>query len=105
MNWKLFIDDERVPVHANDWLIARNSTHAFLMCTNQGMPSEIAFDHDLGGEDTSIIFLKMLTDYMLDYKIKFPKNFVYSIHSQNPIGASNIKSRMDSLIKELGYVE
>lgn len=99
MSYKLFIDDERFPV-TEDWIIARNSTAAFLMVVHKGFPSEIAFDHDLGGTDTSMDFLKMLTSYLLDFNIKIPKSFKYSIHSQNPIGAKNIKFMMDNIIEE-----
>ena len=99
MSYKLFIDDERNPV-TDDWYIARNSVAAFLIVVHKGFPEEIAFDHDLGGDDTSIVFLNMLTNYILDYNLKIPKNFTYSIHSQNQVGAANIKSKMDALIME-----
>ncbi len=94
MTYKLFIDDERNPV-TDDWVVARNSTAAFMYIGEYGFPNEIAFDHDLGGEDTSIVFLKMLKHYMLDYKLTLPEDFNYSVHSQNPIGAKNIYDFME----------
>ena len=48
------------------------------------LPQEIAFDHDLGEGDTSIVFLNYLECYMLDNELKFPKDFIYTVHSQNP---------------------
>lgn len=104
MSYKLFIDDERNPV-TDDWIIARNSSQAAEFVLFEGLPSEIAFDHDLGEDDTSIVFINWLINLMLDFKGKFPKDFTYTIHSANPIGASNIKSKMDALIMEVGYVD
>ena len=56
MNYRLFIDDERFPVTPN-WFIARNSFQAIMALELYGIPQEIAFDHDLGGQDTSITFI------------------------------------------------
>jgi hypothetical protein len=80
MSYKFFIDDERFPV-----------THGF--------PSFISFDHDLGGEDTSIVFINWLTDQLIDGYLAIPSDFDYYVHSQNPIGVDNIKSKMDQLIR------
>lgn len=99
---KLFIDDERFPI-TDDWAIARSSDEAILYIMVFGIPNEIAFDHDLGGDDTSRIFINKLSNYMLDTGAKFPKGFIYNIHSQNPIGVNWIKSTMDKLIEHIGY--
>ena len=100
MTYKLFIDDERYPVKP-DWFIARNSYDAIYAVKEYGLPSEIAFDHDLGSRDTSMVFLYALSDYMLDSDLKFPSGFKYSVHSQNPVGAKNIDMFMKNFIKEL----
>jgi hypothetical protein len=99
MNWKLFLDDERFPKEEG-WVIARTSAEAIDMCQQRGLPQEITFDHDLGGADTSMVFLKWLTDALLDKQVSFPEGFDYGIHSQNPVGARNIKGLMDTLIRE-----
>lgn len=96
-NWKLFLDDERFPM-TDDWKIARNSTDAVMYVCIWGIPNEIAFDHDLGGEDTSIKFINWMTEQVLDGKLNIPEGFKYSIHSQNPIGAENIKHKMDAIL-------
>ena len=96
--WKLFIDDERFPV-TNDWVIARTSKEAINYVYDRGMPNEISFDHDLGGDDTSIFFLKWLVNQMLDGNIYLPYGFTYSIHSQNPIGVKNIEAYMQDILK------
>ena len=98
--YKMFIDDERYPI-TPDWFIARNSYDAIYAVKNYGFPNEIAFDHDLGGQDTSMVFLVWLSNYMLDNGLEFPKDFKYSIHSQNPIGTKNIEMFMENFMAVL----
>lgn len=97
MTYKLFIDDERNPV-TNDWVIARSSFEAIAAVTERGLPVEIAFDHDLGGVDTSRVFIKWLVDYLIDNEAEFAPDFTFSVHSQNPIGADWIRHYMDGLV-------
>lgn len=104
MTYRLFIDDERFPI-APDWFIARNIYQAIKALELYGMPQEIAFDHDLGGQDTAINFINHLKNKLIDYDLKFPKDFKYTVHSQNPIGAANIISKMDGLIDYFGFEE
>lgn len=101
MTYKLFIDDERFPPN-NDmslWVISRSSDQTKQIIEGFGMPSFISFDHDLGGEDTSMVFLKWLEGQLIDRILAFPPGFAYYVHSQNPIGAKNITGKMDALIK------
>jgi len=95
--YKLFIDDERDPVKS-DWIVVRSSDHAIKVVAALGMPVEIAFDHDLGGDDTSVRFVNWLINMVLDGDLIFPAEFTYSVHSQNPIGAGTICGKMDALI-------
>lgn len=95
--WKLFIDDEREPIEST-WIVARSSKQAIDSCLHLGLPSEIAFDHDLGGDDTARVFLHWMVEYMLDTGKTLPYGFKYSVHSQNPVGANNIKGLMNSII-------
>lgn len=101
MSYKLFIDDERNPVE-DDWVVVRNSADAIVAVSCYGVPIEIAFDHDLGGDDTSIKFIHWLMDKVLDGDLKIPDGFTYSVHSQNPIGAANIKHKMDAILMYWG---
>lgn len=97
--WKLFLDDERMPSEScNDYIIARNSYDAIWMIENYGMPVSIAFDHDLGGEDTAMTVVNYIKNWVLDYK-SLPNGFSYTVHSQNPIGAKNIDDAMKSILK------
>lgn len=98
MSYKLFIDDERFPIK-DDWMIARTSEEAVQTVLDKGFPSEISFDHDLGGDDTAIWFILWLYNEVPAGNVKIPSYFKYSIHSQNPIGVANIKSKMDQLLK------
>lgn len=101
MSYKLFIDDERFPV-TDDWIVARSSQEAVGVITVYGFPMEIAFDHDLGGDDTSMRFINWLLDQILDENLAIPVGFKYSVHSQNPVGAKNIKDVMDGILYNFG---
>jgi len=101
--YRLFIDDERWPT-TPDWIIARTPLQAIQAFENYGMPYEIAFDHDLGvssdGTKMEVMeFVNYLWHLAEEGKLIFPSDFKYSIHSQNPIGAENIRSKMDQLIR------
>lgn len=98
--YNLFIDDIRYPQNSND-VIARNSEEAINIIRSHGMPKRISFDHDLGGDDTSIVFIRWLTDYLLDHPTNLPNDFSYDIHSANPVGAENIRGKMDGLLAHL----
>lgn len=104
--WKLFLDDERYPGKDADEnvVICRSSDEAIEQCKLRGcLPVEIMFDHDLGGDDTSMRFIRWLVDVLCDnadVRYKFPSGFTYSVHSQNPIGSANIKAYMDNIVLE-----
>lgn len=97
--WKLFLDDVRSP-QEEGWKIARSSGVAIRLCKLWGMPTQISFDHDLGGDDTTMRFLVWLTNALLDGDVQLPKGFSYTIHSMNPVGAENIRGQMENIIRE-----
>lgn len=99
MTYKLFIDDERLPKEDN-WIVARSTREAIEIVKKLGFPSEIAFDHDLGGDDTTMKFIWwFIEQHMVGEMIIEP--FEFSVHSQNPIGSENIKHLLNSFFKEL----
>lgn len=98
MPYKLFIDDERFPVKP-DWFVCRSSREAIDAVSHYGLPEFISFDHDLGGDDTSMRFIDWLLNRLLDGDITIDEPFDFTVHSQNPIGAKNIENRMRSIIK------
>ena len=94
----LYIDDIRTP-QLQCWAIARSSQEAMDWVDKNGIPDIISFDHDLGGDDTVMVFLKKFVEKYPDgYKIK------YYIHSANPIGRLNIQSFIDSWKRANGVV-
>lgn len=103
MTWRLFIDDERMPVREDEWFIARDVNDAVFLVLKYGVPNYISFDHDLGNGANGTQFVTWLINHMLDEELKFPKDFDYYVHSQNPIGAANIRAKMDAAIKNIGY--
>lgn len=102
MSYRLFIDDERDPPKG-PWIVVRSSAEAIETVKNRGLPFYISFDHDLGGDDTSMKFIDWLIEMVLDLRslgiemknIKFPFPD-YFIHSQNPVGRDNIRARIES---------
>lgn len=98
---KLFIDDIRNPPD-DSWIVTRDIKSTIDFLSNNGIPDVISFDHDLGGDETSIAIINYIIEEILDDNLCLPKDFVYYIHSANPVGSENIKSKMDQLIKHFG---
>ena len=101
MSYNLFIDDERFPPDdAQDWIIVRSSQEARDVIVQQGPPNFISFDHDLGGEDTAMKVVQFLIDsHLMGFIRRFPTK--YYVHSQNPVGAANIRGLMNYYISTL----
>ena len=108
----LFIDDERFPPNdGNTWAVVRSSAEAIAWVKHHGMPDVISFDHDLGGDDTSIKFLTWWIDDIfeqLENNVKYrdvrrPETTI--IHSQNPVGAANIQAYIESIMNFLDSEE
>ena len=95
--YRMFIDDVRDPP-SNHWVVVRSSAEALEYVKNHGMPEFISFDHDLGGEDTTMIFLRKLVNEFWDGTSNPPD---YQVHSANPVGSLNIRSFMESWKKSL----
>ena len=106
MNYTLFIDDERIPSQSEPGkiiVIARTSYAAIKVVQEIGMPSKICFDHDLGEDDTVIVFINWLIEHVIDTDHRRP--IVYDVHSQNPIGEKNIRSKIDQLNRYITSIE
>ena len=102
MAWKLFLDDERDPVLPG-WIVCRTVPDAVAVCEAYGLPEFMSLDHDLGPEHkTGYDFVKWMVDFMLDNDMKFPTEFQYYIHSQNPVGAKNMSALIDQALYEIG---
>lgn len=94
----LFLDDERsIPLKlltpGTCWVVCRSSQEAIDYVERNGAPKFASFDHDLGGSDTTMTFLKWIAN---DYKKGRCIPFGYIVHSENPVGKNNIISFMES---------
>jgi hypothetical protein len=104
MSWNLFIDDERFPPNdGRDWVICRNMFQVENEIMIRDMPSFISFDHDLGeNEPTGYDIAKWLVEIdmiSVNELCRFPDNFAFYVHSQNPIGKANIESYLNNYMK------
>lgn len=93
----LYIDDLRNPKNNFD-VITRSSKETINYMTLNGCPEYISFDHDLGGDDTAIKIINFMIEYDLDNPGFIPSNFRFNVHSANPVGASNITSKLESYL-------
>ena len=97
--YSMYLDDIRDPKTTFS-VIARSSAEAidYFTCP-LGCPQYISFDHDLGGEDTAMRVVKWLVERDLDMNGEFiPKNFMFNVHSANPVGADNIEGYLNSYL-------
>lgn len=93
---RLFLDDLRDPQDGN-FTIAR-STEEALTLAKESWPTFMSLDHDLGGEDTTMVFLRRLVNEVWDGLKQVPE---YRVHSANPVGKENIISFMESWKRSL----
>ena len=100
---KMFLDDIREPKNNYD-VIVRSFEEAINFVKENGIPTYISFDHDLGCDEIGNIlksgydFAKWLVDMDIENIHKFPNNFTFDIHSANPIGKNNIKSILNNYL-------
>ena len=98
----VFIDDERFPSHFTkfekfnvyyeQWNIVRSYDEFINFVKSFGIPHFISFDHDLGkNEKTGLDIAKWIIEVDLDKIYQIPKDFSFTVHSQNPIGKKNIE--------------
>ncbi len=106
MTYKLFIDDERFPPEGkeDEYVIARTPIEAIEIMNVRGCPSFISFDHDLGGSLTAMALVRDMIERDLDYlqlgESFIPPDFNYYVHSQNPVGAANIRGLLNSYLEK-----
>jgi len=64
--------------------------------TENGLPHTIAFDHDLGEDNSGLDCAKWLVDYCIDNDMDLPQ---WTIQSANPVGADNINGMLNGYKK------
>ncbi len=103
-SWKLWLDDQccdpetpnRAPPVDGGFTHASTSGEAiaFTEVLAQRPPDFMDLDHDLGGDDTAMVYLKWLEEWT---SINFPTYIPeYNVHSANPVGRDNIISYLES---------
>jgi len=100
---KLFLDDERFPPNDGaDWQIVRTYQEACDWIDAHGIPSFISFDHDLGDQSGESLdgyrFAWYLINVHMNQISRFPDDFDFYVHSQNPVGTANIENLLKSFL-------
>ena len=101
-DYKIFLDDERMPAESlKDAVIVRSFWEFKRVITARGIPKYITFDHDLGDRDYTG---KKCAEYLAmrmsgRYRCDDIADFRYDVHSQNPVGAENIRRYLDQFLK------
>lgn len=87
---KIWLDDIReMPItHFN---VHAKTVHDAMMYIRTGEVAAISFDHDLGTEETGYDLAKFVEK--LAYNNEIPR-ISWNVHSQNPVGAANIRAAM-----------
>lgn len=95
---KLFIDDDPNRKSPDGWYVARDSATAILfVVTFINTITDISFDHDLGGGDTSV----PVADYIEEaaYSGALTRRINITVHSANPVGAKRLQQAIDNANK------
>ncbi len=102
-DYEIFLDDERMPSEAmKDAVIVRDFWEFKRTINERGIPKFISFDHDLGCMTyTGKSCAEYLICRMFDYPKEALKEFDFYVHSQNPIGAENIRRLLEQFIEEM----
>ena len=111
---RLYLDDVRNPSGKN-WIIVRTYEEFTTWITENGIPDEISFDHDLAEinynpingqetftyrEKTGYDAAKWLCEYCWTNGIPIPE---WNVHSANPVGRDNIIQLVKNFEKKLNY--
>ena len=97
---KLWIDDVRTPPMEDkpmdQWVWAKTPLDAYLIISTLiDQIDEISFDHDLGGELTSMPVAVYIEGLVLGNKLgRIP---VLHVHSMYPVGRKNLLAAIDSI--------
>jgi hypothetical protein len=95
-NWSLWLDDlaDTVRPAPEGFVVAKSSAEAVRLVEDLGPPIFMDLDHDLGGEDTAMVFLK----YLVLVTDSPPQ---YRVHSANGPAAANMVAYLNSWKKSL----
>lgn len=102
----LFLDDQRDPGAWYDdrsVVVARNYAQFVHTIEVLGWPLHISFDYDLGPGPTGADCAKWLIQ-RVQISQSWPTHFGWCVHSQNPVGAANIRGHMKHFDRFLEFV-
>lgn len=92
-----YLDDIRNPPPDREWILLRSSKEAIEFVQHHGFPSYWSFDHDLGEDDTTMVFLNWLIEHDIEnHGSVIPFDFKWNVHSSNPPGSKNIHGLLTS---------
>jgi len=104
----MFLDDIRMPSDrgmSDDMVIVRSSNDAIDYLNTHGCPSFISFDHDLGGDDTSMTVVNFIIEADLETGGTYiPEDFTFNVHSDNPVGRDNIIGKLGGYLRFCGRI-
>lgn len=106
----LYLDDVRIPapVMGAQWVVVRSLYEFGQYLKDHPMPALISFDHDLGGFNAQwpnqeapngMACAHALVRHCMRWNVDPP---LFTTHSQNPVGAENIRSLLNNFRKECG---
>jgi hypothetical protein len=90
---KLWIDDVRPAPPGWYWTKTSQEAIGFLS-QNLYTVVTISFDHDLGGDDTTMPVIRYLEELVYHGTVRAPKMLV---HSMNPVGRANLQRAIDRI--------
>ena len=96
----LWIDDVRTAPQHYDFH-ARSSWSAITWMQQHGCPKFISFDHDLGGDDTSMKVIHWMVKQDMDNPGWLRDDFSYAVHSANPVGVQNIVGLIEGYLNAM----
>jgi hypothetical protein len=103
VKYKLYLDDVR-DLPDDSYSLVRSYEEAINYVKDNGIPSFISFDHDLGVDEngepilTGYDFAKWLVEMDMNNVYKFPEDFFFKVHSANPVGKVNIESYLNNYL-------
>lgn len=96
---RAYFDDIRDKPDTFD-VVWRSTAEAIAFVENNGCPSFISFDFDLGGSDRAIDFVKWLVERDNEENGNvIPVDFGFVVHSANPVGASYLEAYLNNYLK------
>ena len=99
MSCALFLDDERFPpADGRDWVIVRSVSDAIAWVGENGVPSYVSFDNDLGGALEGYDFARWLCERDMDADV-LPADFGFYVHSQNAARAPAIRDLLEAHLR------